>query len=51
MQVIKKKREEMDSGTNNYIESAVNPEENSVTTAFKGLGDDLDEQDENDVGM
>jgi hypothetical protein len=33
-----------------YIESSVNPEENSVSTTFKALKDDLDEQDENDVG-
>jgi hypothetical protein len=49
-QVIKRKKEEANNGNKNYIESSVNPEDNSVTTAFKGLRDDLDEQDENDVG-
>lgn len=50
LQVIKKKKEEMNSGDKNYIESSVNPEENSVSATFKPLKDDLDEQDENDVG-
>jgi hypothetical protein len=50
LQVIKRKKEEMTSGDRKYIESSVNPEENTVTTAFQGLRDDLDDQDENDVG-
>ena len=40
----------MNSGDKKYIENSVNPEENTVSTAFKSLRDDLDEQDENDVG-
>jgi hypothetical protein len=40
----------MSSGNKNYIESSGNPDDTSVTVAFKGLKDDLDEQDENDVG-
>jgi hypothetical protein len=50
LQVIKKKKEEMQSGEKKYIESSVNPQENSVSTVFKSLKDDLDEQDENDIG-
>lgn len=49
--VIKSKREAMNSGDKKYIENSVNPEENTVSTAFKSLKDDLDEQDENDVGQ
>ncbi|PNF41696.1 Cytochrome P450 4g15 [Cryptotermes secundus] len=49
--VIKRKKEEISSGNKKYIESSINPEEKSVTTAFKSLKDDLDEQDENDVGQ
>lgn len=51
--VIRRKKEEIHSGNKNYIESTVTTEEksDSVTTAFKGLKDDLDEQDENDVGQ
>jgi hypothetical protein len=50
LQVIRRKKEEISSGNKKYIESSVTPEEKSVTTAFKSLKDDLDEQDENDVG-
>jgi uncharacterized protein YabE (DUF348 family) len=50
LQVIKSKKEEISSGNKKYIESSVDPEEKNVTTAFKSLKDDLDEQDENDVG-
>jgi hypothetical protein len=50
LQVIRRKKEEISSGNKKYIESSVTPEEKTVTTAFKSLKDDLDEQDENDVG-
>jgi hypothetical protein len=50
LQVIKRKKEQMMSGDKKYIESSLNPEENSVSKVFKSLNDDLDEQDENDVG-
>lgn len=50
LQVIKRKKEEANSGNTNYIESSLNPAEKTVSSVFKGLGDDLDEQDENDVG-
>jgi hypothetical protein len=50
LQVIKRKKEQMMSGDKKYIESSVNPEENTVSTTFKALKDDLDDQDENDVG-
>jgi hypothetical protein len=50
LQVIKRKKEEIGSGSKKYIESTANPQENSVSTVFKSLNDDLDEQDENDVG-
>jgi hypothetical protein len=50
LQVIRRKKEEISSGNKKYIESAVTAEEKSVSTAFKSLKDDLDEQDENDVG-
>jgi hypothetical protein len=50
LQVIKRKKEEMQSGERNYIDSSANPQENSVSTVFKALKDDLDEQDENDIG-
>jgi len=50
LQVIKSKKQEMQSGNKKYIESSVNPQENSVSTVFKALKDDLDEQDENDIG-
>jgi hypothetical protein len=50
LQVIRRKKEEISSGDKKYIESSITPEEKSVTTAFKSLKDDLDEQDENDVG-
>jgi hypothetical protein len=49
-QVIKRKKEEFNSGNKRYIEASVTPEEKVVTTPVKGLRDDLDEQDENDVG-
>jgi hypothetical protein len=50
LQVIKKKKEETQSGDKKYIDTSVNPQENSVSTVFKDLKDDLDEQDENDIG-
>jgi hypothetical protein len=50
LQVIKKKKEEMQNGDTKYIDTSVNPQENSVSTVFKALKDDLDEQDENDIG-
>jgi hypothetical protein len=40
----------MQSGDNKYIDSSINPQENSVSTVFKALKDDLDEQGENDIG-
>ncbi|XP_069674680.1 cytochrome P450 4g15-like [Periplaneta americana] len=49
--VIKRKKEEFNTGNKNYIESFITPEENLVTAPGKGLRDDLDEQDENDIGL
>ncbi|KAJ9601167.1 hypothetical protein L9F63_000687 [Diploptera punctata] len=49
--VVKKKKEEFNAGNKRYIESSITPEEKVVTTPVKGLRDDLDEQDENDIGQ
>nr|AAO20251.1 cytochrome P450 monooxygenase CYP4G19 [Blattella germanica] len=50
--VIKNKKEIISSGTKKYIEESVTQEEKAIaSTPVKGLRDDLDEQDENDVGQ
>ncbi|XP_069674683.1 cytochrome P450 4g15-like [Periplaneta americana] len=49
--VIKRKKEEIKKGNKKYIDSSVSVEDKNVLTANKGLRDDLDEQDENDVGQ
>ena len=51
LQVIKRKKEKLQGDDKKFIDSSVNPQENSVctvSTVFKALKDDLDEQDEND---